>query len=238
MSALLACEQCGRGVSQQGGMLEEILVHGSQGSRWIIPRASPWQVRGKQHFPPALPSSPGAETEGGLCQTCSCDRTTPGKPFCKNISSMAERPWLNAGKVPRSVLGQQQCPRAASPALILQPGISEMGQAQFQTPSPNALHRTGFHPQDGFQFHPHFSQIRLIPTETVPINASSYRGRRKPFLQSPRASASKRHLGRMHEWPDCVHFQEGIHMYNSASSPACAGSAPLMSNQSAAGTNA
>lgn len=129
-------------------------------------------------------------------------------------------------------------PGGSTPSPHPHPGISEMGQAQFQTPIPNALHRTGFHPQGGFQLHLHFTKILLISTEPILINSSLYRGRRKPFLQSPRASATERHLGRMHEWPDCVHFQEGIHMYSSASSSACAGSAPLMSNQSAAGTNA
>lgn len=135
-----------------------------------------------------------------------------------------------AAKAPWSVLRQQRCPRTAPPALtsILPAWHLWDGPGTISNPhqsggtSPNTLHRTGFHAQDGLQFHLHFSQMLLISTETIPINASWYRGRRKPFLQSPRASATKRRLGRMHEWPDCVHFQEGIHMYSSASSSACA----------------
>lgn len=74
--------------------------------------------------------------------------------------------------------------------------------------------------------------------ETILINASVYRRRSKSSLQSPRASETKRHLGRIHEWPDCVHFQEGIHMYSVAIQLSLYEVLlRLMSNHSAAGTN-
>lgn len=94
LSVLLGYELHSHGVPQTTG---SPAVGGGQPvargvGRWISPRAS--SLAGEKKAAPSstLASSLRAEAEVGSCQTRSCDRATPGKQLCNNISSTAEQP--------------------------------------------------------------------------------------------------------------------------------------------------
>lgn len=203
---------------------------------------APWLMGAKHPLPPG---SLRSKAEVGLCQTRSCDRAAPEKQPHIIISQVVEPPcdaqpsrvlWGSSNAPGQwQVLVLTAIPAAQHhrdvPATFSKPHESK---APILTSSIGAAFMLRIYSNSIYIS----VEISLISMETILINANVYRHRSKSSLQSPRASKTKRHLGRIHEQPDCVHFQGGIHMYSTAIQLSLYGiRLCLMSNQPAAGTN-